>query len=47
MLDGKGGIAKDPVAHTLETMTETEASEIAEHIFEMFVQVAEVHFGKK
>lgn len=46
VLDGKGGIAKGPVAHTLETMTETEASEIAEHIFEMFVQVAEVHFGR-
>jgi hypothetical protein len=32
------------VANTLATMTETEASEIAESIFELFVQVAEQHF---
>ncbi len=47
VVDERGNIAKGPVAHTLETMTETEASEIAEHIFEMFVQIAEVHFGRK
>ena len=45
--DDKGGILKGAVANTLETMPENCASEIAEHIFEMFVQVAEVHFGPR
>lgn len=42
--DGK--LKTGAVANTLSTMTETEASEIAESIFELFVQVAEQHFGK-
>ena len=42
--DGK--LKTGAVAKTLSTMTETEASEIAESIFELFVQVAEQHFGK-
>ncbi len=45
--DDKGGIAKGAVAHTLETLGDAEVSEIAEHIFELFVQVAELHFGRK
>jgi hypothetical protein len=44
--DGKGGIATGAVANTLASMSETDACEIAEHIFEMFVQVAEVHFAR-
>ena len=44
--DGKGGIATGAVANTLASMTEKDACEIAEHIFEMFVQVAEVHFAR-
>ena len=42
-----GGIALGAVANTLQTMTEREASEIAENIFTLFVQVAEVHFRNK
>jgi hypothetical protein len=42
--DGK--LKTGAVANTLATMTETEASEIAESIFELFAQVAEQHFGK-
>ena len=41
--DGK--LVTGAVANTLATMTETEACEIAESIFELFVQVAERHFG--
>ncbi len=41
-----GAVVTGAVANTLSTMTETEASEIAESIFELFVQVAEQHFGK-
>ena len=44
--DGKGGIATGAVANTLASMSENDACEIAEHIFEMFVQVAEVHFAR-
>ena len=40
----RGTIATGAVANTLATMPEDEACEIAEHIFELFVQVAEVHF---
>jgi hypothetical protein len=40
--DGK--LKTGAVANTLGTMTENEASEIAETIFELFVQVAEQHF---
>ncbi len=40
-----GKVVVGAVANTLKTMTETEASEIAESIFELFVQVAEQHFG--
>ncbi len=43
--DGKGGLAVGAVANTLKTMTEAEACEIAESIFELFVQVAEIHFA--
>jgi hypothetical protein len=39
-----GAVKIGAVANTLATMTETEASEIAESIFELFVQVAEQHF---
>ena len=41
-----GKMVTGAVANTLATMTETEASEIAESIFELFVQVAEQHFGR-
>ena len=41
-----GAVTTGAVANTLATMTPTEASEIAESIFELFVQVAEQHFGK-
>ena len=39
-----GTIKTGAVANTLASMTEAEASEIAESIFELFVQVAEIHF---
>jgi hypothetical protein len=39
-----GAVKTGAVANTLVTMTEAEASEIAESIFELFVQVAELHF---
>ena len=39
-----GAIKTGAVANTLATMREAEACEIAESIFELFVQVAEIHF---
>ncbi len=39
-----GTIKLGAVANTLKMMTEVEASQIAESIFELFVQVAELHF---
>jgi hypothetical protein len=45
VLDAKGEITTGPVANTLATMSERDASEIAESLFEMFVQVAELHFS--
>ncbi len=46
---GKGddGAAIGAVANTLASMSDDDASAIAENIFELFVQVAEVHFGDK
>lgn len=41
-----GVVKTGAVANTLASMTDTEASEIAESIFELFVQVAEQNFGK-
>ncbi len=46
VLDVNGTIKTGAVANTLATMPEKTACEIAEHIFELFVQVAEVHFGR-
>ncbi len=40
-----GAVKTGAVANTLATMTEAEASEIAESIFELFVQVSEQHFA--
>lgn len=40
-----GAVKTGAVANTLATMKESEASEIAESIFELFVHVAEQHFG--
>ena len=40
-----GAIRTGAVANTLASMPEAEACEIAESIFELFVQVAEIHFG--
>lgn len=40
-------IAVGAVANTLSTMSEKDASSIAESIFELFVQVAELHFRNK
>lgn len=45
--DGHGGVKTGAVANTLATMSEADACEIAEHIFELFVQVAEVHFRER
>lgn len=45
VLDANGAIKTGAVANTLASMSEGDACEIAEHIFEVFVQVAEVHFG--
>jgi len=42
-----GGIALGAVAHTLQSMSERDACEIAENIFTLFVQVAELHFRNK
>ena len=42
--DGKGGVATGAVANTLATMSEADACEIAEDIFKLFVEVAELHF---
>lgn len=39
-----GGVATGAVDNTLASMPETEATEIAEEIFELFVAVAEIHF---
>lgn len=39
-----GAVKTGAVANTLATMDEGEACEIAESIFELFVQVAELHF---
>ena len=44
--DGKGGIATGAVANTLASMSEHDACEIAESLFELFVAVAELHFGR-
>jgi len=43
----ENGVKVGAVANTLATMPEDEACEIAENIFELFVQVAEVHFGDR
>ena len=40
----KGAVTTGAVANTLAGMDEGEACEIAESIFELFVQVAEQHF---
>lgn len=45
VVDGKGAIVTGAVANTLASMSERDASEIAESLFELFVQIAEVHFG--
>ncbi len=42
-----GTIRTGAVANTLASMSETEASEIAENIFKLFVEVAEDHFDCK
>ena len=39
-----GGVATGAVANTLAAMPEDEASAIAEEMFHLFVEVAEVHF---
>ena len=39
-----GAVTTGAVANTLASMSESDASEIAESIFELFVQVAEQHF---
>jgi hypothetical protein len=39
-----GAVKTGAVANTLAAMTEAEACEIAESIFELFLQVAEQHF---
>ena len=41
-----GTVKTGAVANTLANMPESEASEIAESIFELFVQVAEQHFAR-
>ncbi|UAJ09173.1 hypothetical protein [Polymorphobacter megasporae] len=41
-----GVIKTGAVANTLASMPEDDACEVAEHIFELFVQVAEVHFAR-
>ncbi|MFZ4689543.1 MAG: hypothetical protein ACOYLS_09920 [Polymorphobacter sp.] len=41
-----GAVKTGAVANTLVTMPESEASEIAESVFELFVQVAEQHFAR-
>lgn len=47
-ISGAGGaITLGAVANTLKSMSEPEACKIAEHIFELFVQVAEIHFRNK
>jgi hypothetical protein len=42
--DAKGGVKVGAIANTLANMPEKEATQIAEQIFELFVQVAELHF---
>lgn len=39
-----GAVKTGAVANTLAGMSESDASEIAESVFELFVQVAEQHF---
>ena len=46
IVDAKGAITTGAVANTLATMTEHDACEIAESIFELFVAVAELHFSE-
>lgn len=41
-----GQVTTGAVANTLASMPENEACEIAESIFELFVQVAETHFAR-
>ncbi|MGI4879945.1 MAG: hypothetical protein ACRYG4_20925 [Janthinobacterium lividum] len=41
------GVRIGAVANTLATMSEDDACEIAENIFELFVQVAEAHFSHR
>ena len=45
--DEHGGIKTGAVANTLAGMSEADACEIAENIFELFVQVAESHFRNR
>jgi hypothetical protein len=40
-----GAVKTGAVDNTLAAMTEAEASEVAESIFELFVQVSEQHFA--
>jgi hypothetical protein len=42
--DAKGGVKVGAIANTLANMPEKEATQIPEQIFELFVQVAELHF---
>ncbi len=44
VLDDHGGIKVGAVANSLATMSQTEACDIAEAIFKLFVEVAEDHF---
>ena len=41
-----GAVTLGAVANTLRGMSEAQASEVAESIFELFVQVSEQHFGR-
>ncbi len=40
-----GAVKTGAVANTLSLMSEADACEIAEDIFKLFVEVAELHFG--
>lgn len=42
-----GGIALGAVANTLKSMSEPDACKIAEDIFALFVETAEIHFRNK
>lgn len=46
VVDDKGAITTGAVANTLSTMSERDACEIAESLFELFVAVAELHFAR-